>query len=361
MNIYFFYYIMVLIQALLVYSSSCIHKSYKKRVLLALACIELVILMGLRDRSIGADTFTYVSALFDYSEYSFIPLIKAGTMYPYKFEFGYLWLTKICALFNMDYSVFLIVIGILIYVPTFIAINRFSPFPILSLSIYFGLGLFTYSLGIFRQFIAISILISGIDNIVNDKLINWLSVVFLASLFHLSSLIFLPFFFINKINSNKLYMFSIIIQPIFFIFGRSILVALFGAFSTYSGYVESAYDLQEGSYIMLFLYNILLIVTALYDNFFRKNQSKFITFFNNCIPVVCCIQVLAYHLGIFGRVILYYSIFIIFLIPCIIKDVFRGTSQIIVSNATSLFFITLFAYITKNDKFITPFLFFWER
>lgn len=360
MSIYIFYYILLILQAALLSLNSNINRLYKK-IILFLGCIEIIILMGLRHCSVGADTFAYISALYDYSEYDFTTLLKMGSVFPYKFEFGYLWLTKICAFFHLDYNLFLIIIASLIYIPTYKLIYRFSPFPILSISIYFGLGLFSYSIGIFRQFIAISIIVSGIDYIINRELAKWCFVVIFATLFHTSALICVPMYLLCGRESKWFLILGILAQPILHIYGRTLLEYIFSHMSIYSGYINSAYDVVGGSFKILFFYNIILIITILYNRFFRKDNSKYISFYCNCVPIVCCLQVLGSYLGIFGRIVPFYSIFIIILIPCMIKDVFEDKAAYIVANCLNVAFFILFVIRTTYDEYIMPFLFFWDK
>lgn len=359
MSIYIIYNIFFFIQniALSKYYSCMVHK----RILLFLGCLELIVLMSLRHFDVGADTFTYVSALFDYSEYRLFDLLSINYMYPYNFELGYLWLTKICAFFNFDYNLFLFIIASLIYIPVFKLIYRFSPFPVLSISMYFGLGLFAYSIGIFRQFIAISVIISGIDYIINKELAKWCITVLLAMSFHTSALICLPMYLLSHNFGKWFYLASIIFQLILNQFGRSILEIVFGFFLRYAGNINSDYDITGGSYVMLAIYNIIFFVVILYKRFFRKDKSKYITLFCNFVPIVCCLQILGYHLGIFGRIVPYYSIFLIILIPVILKDMFNNYSSITINYLLSFIFILLFIYRTLNDKYITPFVFFWDK
>ena len=269
MKIYIFYYVLLILQTALLRLNNNIYRLHN-RILMFLGCAELIIIMGLRHYSVGADTFTYISALYDYTGYDLTTLLNIGSIYPYKFEFGYLWLTKVCALLNFDYTLFLIVIASMIYIPTFKLIYKFSPFPILSISIYFGLGLFAYSLGIFRQFIAISIIISGIDYIVNQELGKWCLVVIFAMLFHTSALICLPMYLLCKIESNWFIFLGILVQPMLHIFGRSLLEYLFGYMLTYSGYINSDQDVIGGSYITLCVYNLLLLTIVIYNIFLKS-------------------------------------------------------------------------------------------
>lgn len=358
MDTYYIFILLVILQYVVLKSNKNLRVN--RSMLVNLMCIELIFFASMRSYNVGADTIRYVTALEEYCQYSAFEIIKAESIYPYRFELGYFWFTKLCALFNLNYSLFLLIIACIIYIPTFKLINKYSPFPLLSLLIYFGFELFSYSLGLLRQFIALSIVLIGLDNLFSKKFLRWLFYVFLASLFHQSAIICLAYWVINRFNFKRILILSVLLQPVFLFFGRYILIIVFSLSTFYNPYIGSIHDNVNSSYIMLVMYDLLLLVCIYHQFCLKRINTIIFDFAIKSVPVICCLQALAYSLGIFGRVLMYFSIFNIVLIPMLIKDIFNKQQAFFIAGITGFAFIILFVIRTFSPLFISEYTFFWE-
>ena len=359
MKYYIGYLIFIFIQSICIYSLSCYSKNTKDKLFVFLSCFELIVFTGLRADNVGADTLVYLSAIDTYSFFNINELLTISNIYPYRFEIGYLWITKVCAYLGMGHTAFLMLISILIYIPTYRLFYRYSPYPILSIAIYFGLGLFGYSLGIFRQYVAISIVLLGINYVLQKRLMKWTVVIVVAMLFHTSVILCYPLYFISRLKFQRIFFFTIILQPILYFGGRSIIVFLSLLVSKYLIYIGSQYDELQGSTSMIIIYNILLFICYLYNKK-RNIVGQSMNFFINGLCFLCCIQAMAYTFPILGRAIPYFSIFITVTIPVIIKDMFPPRQAIVIAAVCSFLFVLLFIYQNIDNTYILPFKFFWE-
>lgn len=360
MTYYIGYIIIIAIQGIYIDCFLKYKEQLKKKIFLILSCIELIILTGLRADTVGADTYVYVSALDFYSFFELKELIEVGNFYPNRFEFGYLWITKICSFFNLHHTIFLTIIAMLIYIPTFKFFYNYSSFPFLSIAIYFGFGLFSYSLGIFRQFIALSTMLYGIKYIFERNLVKWSLIIAFSCLFHTSVAMCYIFYFIYKINFNLLFYATIILQPIIYTTGRSFLYIILSFFPAYFSYFGSRFDNLDGSMSMIILYDLILFACFLYNK--RKSNKDYQkNFFINTIPLLCCIQTMAYTFSILGRAIPYFSIFISVVIPIILDNFFNKKQSLGVAIILGVLFVFLFIYCNIENEYILPFFFFWEK
>ena len=134
-------------------------------------------------------------------------------------EIGFKLLIQLCILFSKDYiALFIVTSGIMIFF-TFYIIYKESPYPILSVLIYFCLGYFFHSLNIMREFLAISILLCSYKFLVNKKYIRFGIFALIAILLHTSSIVFLiAIFLCNKevFNLKR----TVIITLLVIIFGK---------------------------------------------------------------------------------------------------------------------------------------------
>lgn len=358
MTVYIIYLVMVIVQNVIISNMSFLDGYLRKKIFLILSCVEMILMVSLRGNTVGADTVTYVNALNAFSELSTEELWVIREMYPYKFELGYLWLTKLCAMVELNYTVFLTIIAILIYVPLYRLIYKYSPYPLLSIILYFGLGFFAYSLGIFRQFIALSIVIAGTDFIIKREIYKWLLTVFFASLFHKSSLICLPLYFLQNLNYMDCAITSLVFQFVFLLLGRDLLELVFQMIDYYRGYIGSSFDKNGGSYISLIVFEAMMFFGAIHYKL-RRNFNN-LQFVLNSVPVICVLQVLAYQFNLFGRTIIYYSIFLILYIPIMINDIIKNKHKQFANVIIIILGLMIFVYKTLTNEYITPFIYFWD-
>lgn len=279
---------------------------------LYLCCFELILLAGFRGYTVGADTATYLSALDYYGSLPASELMTAELVYPYRYEIGYFTLTKLSVLFGLGKTPFLFLVAALIYIPTFVTIKKYSPMPYISILCYFALGFFSYSLGIFRQMIAISILFCGWKYIEERRLVKYMLLVGMAMTFHTTAAAGVILYFLYGMNWRRVAIWLLPIEIFVLLFGRQIALLLVKLFSRYTTYVGGRFDIQGGTYLMLVLLNIVLVASILVQDEKReKNESVTIC----ALILAICLQCVGYAMGAIGRGVTYYSIYLIFAIP----------------------------------------------
>lgn len=324
----------------------------KKKLIILLSCLELIVLAGLRSVKIGADTQVYINALDYYRDLDLKSILFAELVWPFDFEIGYFLFTKICAFLQMNNTIFLFVIAFFIYIPLFKFIYERSKMPILSIYIYFGLGIFSYSLGIFRQMIACSILLLSIQYIESRKLFKFLIIVFSASLFHMTAIIMLPMYWLVNFNLKHYIKWMFALEFILLVFSRPILEFVFSIIPAYSNYIGSFYDVSGGTYIMLLFFTVLAILTVKMD--LKQNQVSIY-----CLYIALMLQALAYSMNLFGRIIPYFSIHLIILIPEIINFYVKQKRKIVILFVCAFFLLMTFKDL-YNNQYVCPYHFFWD-
>lgn len=281
---------------------------------LILCCVEIVLLAGLRVYTVGADTQVYLDALEYYSGLPKNELLLAKLVHPFDFEPGYFLFTKLCAFLRIPKTVFLFVVAIVIYVPIFCSIYQYSKIPFISILAYFALGIFSYSLGIFRQMMALSIVLCGIKHVEEGKLISYLLWVIGAATFHITALVMLAVYFLYHFRVEQYVKWIIPVQIICLVFGRHLVLAATYVFPQYSHYLGGKYDVQGGSYLMLLFLNVVLYVKIyLYCKGILNSRVDIAA-----LSFGVVVQAIGYSMALFGRIVPYFSIFAIFTIPDIL-------------------------------------------
>lgn len=315
---YMSYLVLVGIQALFFYRGGKLRKeNFNAKGYLTLCCIELIFLAGLRGYTIGADTQTYLDAIDYYGAMSIPELLDAGLVYPFDFEIGYFWLTKLCCLLGVGKTGFLFIVALITYIPIFSLIRRHSSGTYLSILCYFAFGFFIYSLGLFRQMIAISILICGWNYVVERKLIKYLAVVILAMSFHTTALVAILLYFLYGFKWQRVTLWCIPLECGLLVFGRYIVVLLIRVFPQYANYIGGKYDVQGGSYLMLLFLNIVFLASVVFRN---KENDKCEDMTICALFLAISLQCLGYSFAIFGRAVSYFSIYLIVAIPKLINN-----------------------------------------
>lgn len=130
------------------------------------------------------------------------------------FEWCYSVLTRIVAHFTDNYTVFLCVAGLILFLFQSFAIKRLSPYPIISLlflwAVQFANVLFV------RQWIAIAILMYAVTFIEKKKFIPFILLVILAAGFHRTSWIFVFAWWIYQLNFSRKTMILVLIASVGF-------------------------------------------------------------------------------------------------------------------------------------------------
>lgn len=323
-----------------------------------IVCIEMVLFAGFRSLDIGADTGSYLKALNYYKNFSRDKILSAKLVYPFNFEIGYFFLTKLCAYLNFSSTMFLLLIATVTYIPLFIFIYRYSKNPLISVLTYFSFGLFAYSVGLFRQMIALSICLCAVPCIKKKKLLLYLLLCAFASLFHLSALIMIPLYFFEYLDLRKyrigFYVLIIAIEVVCFVFARKIILKILEFIPHYVGYIGGKYDVQGGSYFNLIFLNILLVL-GMFIVVPRVDKGD--TLCVKGIAVACIIQSCSYAMGIMGRLVCYYSIYEMLLIPLVAENIAKEKSIVKIMAVLVLF--SLLIWTLSRDNYIQNYTFLW--
>ena len=280
-------------------------------------CVALVFFVSMRDVTVGADTGNYLGSLHYYAGIPWSDVLTAKLVYPYDYEPGYFLLTKICAHFYMPDHVFFFLIAVLIYPPLMEFFGRYSGSPFVSFLIYCALSLFAYSLGIFRQMIALSICLFATRWIDSNKPTPFAIAIGVAMTFHSSAICFGLLWFYKRFDVIKFLKIAVPASIACLIFGRAIALIAVKVLPQYAGYIGSKYDVEGGSYAMFILLLFIAFVTlnALRSERDLESCPGIVRLSIFALGLALCIQGASYSLGIMGRVISYYTIFLTVLVP----------------------------------------------
>ena len=292
-----------------------INTSLKKKTFLVISFLLLALVAGLRNNTVGIDTFQY------YKNFKVISNLSFTEFGNLRYEYGFSLLCKLLSYISLNPQILIFITSLFINfcVMRFIYLNSknvsFSVYVYILLNYYFSY------MNIMRQAIAIAIILLFFEYLKKDEKIKFIIGVILASFFHFSAIVCLSFVFLEKIKYKKSYKYIII--PVFlilFIFGRDLFILISKNSDRFSGYIGSEFDVSNyfGALIN-FVVSILILFFGIYvkrydkdDN--NKNNKEWML----CFKLMICyaaFALLEMRVSIFNRITPYFSVFTLIWIP----------------------------------------------
>jgi hypothetical protein len=203
------------------------------------------------------------------------------------------------------------------------AIDYFSPrYGVISYLVFYSFFLITFEIHIIRQGLAISLILFGYKYLFNKRYLVFLFIIFLASTFHISALIVLPFIFIINLQFSTKFQ-GILLGLSFFIFYyQEELVLIYYNIATkipllnkyllvYRQEERISYGISSGIILDLI---ILFILFLKLKEFNEKEIFLFrIYFLSVILTFVLALDPAAL------RLVYYFRVVIIFIIPLFLK------------------------------------------
>ncbi|MRG85071.1 EpsG family protein [Salinibacillus xinjiangensis] len=304
-----------------------------------------------------------------------------GTDY-WKYEEGYInndfWfpevglkvVANIFHFFNLDVQLFFLAIAISIQLLIVKSLREYSENnrEILVYALFFFITFyyFNHSMNIIRQYIAIGILFLNFNNIVEKKFIKYNIYFVFMLLFHQSSIILYPVYFIprlfKKVINNRSYRNIALLLSFGLMFVRfdelitSILLKFGGRFSYYAKWGAEKYLEYDLSWKMLIVLIVKLIITLWIVN----NKEKFIKtkkqevlftiyFFGMVLTFIL------YPMLIFRRLLMYINIVEIVIYALFIQKQSKHGKMILISWALMYYFAHLLSGFSDPLPYQTVF------
>lgn len=288
----------------------------RKKRACVVATINCILMSGLRHISIGADTLNYVYIFKNVLATSWEDIYN--TIYQkYVFGFGdrdpaYLLLQKIFQIFSQDYRVYFFFVALLYFIPLGIALYRHSTDVVMSyvlfISLYFG---FFGTTGIRQTIVSGIIFYFGVELILKRKLFLFLLLIILLSTIHGSAICFIPFYWLSRIKIDKFTLISYWVAIILsFVFKDKLLVIL----QHFAGYKD--YTQYEGAGAPTF--TLLMLLISLFISFYHEMiicDDEFANLSVNAVFIGMFFSSLLMINPSFMRVVQYYSVFLMYVLP----------------------------------------------
>lgn len=310
MTIYIILYILLLYSAIADFS-----KKKQRNVILLIWSVILVLFIGFRGTT-GTDTGTYIS-FFNYYTNTISDWKAIDKQYA---EYGFYFLSVILKSIIDNTNFYFLTISILTFSFLIPSLLKMSIYPIMGLIVYFSRFMLIRDMNQIRQALAIVIIIFALKYLGKNKNKIFIWLLLLATCFHYSSIIILPFIFLYKINltTKKAALLFILSCAISIILGETIKLVLTATDNivllTYAntenlGLTNPVIIFQTGLFFLFSYYGKLL-----------NNIQPYYETIRNAYFYSLILLVLTSGLGeIGGRLATIFATCEIFIIPALVK------------------------------------------
>jgi len=248
----------------------------------------------------------------DYVNYAFVYKFP---LFAERLEIGYFYLQKVLQNLNADVQWIFVITSFLIYLPICFFVPKKYYFLTL---VFFVLTFYLPSYSMIRQAIAVSFIVVGVIQIVENKNLYGIFVMALAATFHLSALFVMPLVFLRFISFKTIYLLPLVILSSYLIVNLDFINILFNSSlflnSRYNVYATNKFSeiatINSGIGVMLRL--ILPFTVLFFQNRITKENRNYRLYIVLTICYILAI-VLALNIRIFGRLADLFS-FISFLV-----------------------------------------------
>ena len=249
--------------------------NFNKKLYLWIAFSLLFFLSAFRSIEIGNDTSYYVNMYKYYGNSSnFVSisyLFSFENIINSRIEPGYVLLNMVLNIFSKEYILLFIVTSLFILGTWKKHIQKNSEIVWLSVLLFFNLRFFYFTLSGLRQAIAMSIILISYEHLKKRNLKLFVMQVLIASLFHLSALVFLIAYPLTKWKINfKIVGIYFLIASLGYLSFDKILNLLLPIFPKYQMYLSSSY--LDGNIRTMSIINFLIaFVISIFGMITTKN------------------------------------------------------------------------------------------
>jgi len=287
----------------------------RKKFYLFLSFILLFLISAFRAENVGTDTSNYLRGFSNIKDATLTNIFEKE-----RWESGYVILNKLVSFVSIKdqsilfFSSFIILLAIMYF------IYKNSENVVLSLYLYISLYLYFFSFNGIRQAMAMSILAMGFHLIKERKLIKYLIIVSVASLFHVTAIIFSFFYFLYnlKLNIKNIVLLSLMFIFIF-VFIEDIVFYIL-SYTKSLNYID-ANDILEGSGLLFPLVNLSFLIYVLFIKINNKIKDPELDFYLLIIIIGFLATIIAMKLSVILRLNYYFQLFYIIAIPLSLKYV----------------------------------------
>lgn len=309
-----------------------------------LPLIVLSLFAGGRSLRVGTDTGGYVKNFISQLDVSYFKFSQ-------DIEFGYQFLEYVILNITHNYFWLLFTVSLIVVSCYLTIIRRYSVNYIFSVFLFITLGVYTFFFNGMRQGLAMAIFVLATPYLLEKKTIRYLLICCFTSLFHISALFMIPFYFLVHFPIKLIY--KVLISFILSLIGSSFLISYLASDNQrYEGYTKATEE--AGGLLTLGFYTILLIFIAIFSYFYKIKQEifeKLFAFYAVGVVFIIPIAMLGTNPSGPQRLINYFTWTLVLILPIVFKKI----NNSIVSSSFVILILIYFILTTTRFSDLTPY------
>lgn len=325
----FFYF--TIISLLVIFSIGRLG-NVKQKVILRLTMIILCFFATVRSLEIGNDTQTYYNLFMNICRSHNVSILST------RYEIGYLWLNELISYLTNNFWFFLFIINIIIYYAYYKFIDIYSINPMMSVFLFFVLGMWGQTMNIIRLQLALAMIIYAFLLKERRNKILCAICIILAVMFQRISLVYAIGLFVPRKVTRKGYIIVAMGAMVVFVFLPTFMSLVTSYIPYYMTYLTSStYKLDEiqlASIIGVFMRLIVFLFSLyVYDKQSVRMDDYGIKIFSFQIYMVfiaMLIMIVSLRFNLLDRCGYFFSLFEIVLLPNAIKHLQMKSNRFIV-------------------------------
>ena len=278
-----------------------------KKILYIFLILILIIFFGTRGY-LGYDWYSY-KPNFEKTD-NILQLFSGNykTIFSSGYELGFQLYSSVIKAFSSNYLVFNFVNTVTDFLLIYFIFKRYSKYPIFVLFLYFGIHGIALEIDMMRNIKSILLFLCSIEYIENRKLLTFIALNMFGMMFHSSSIIYFPMYFILNIKWNrKLILGLFVLGNIYYISNMRLIINGIRIFSGYfpggigqkiAGYISiipsdfplgfSAFYIERIAVFLLVYFAGRHLISKKYGNIFLNSTyiSVFIFLFTSELSVI---------------------------------------------------------------------------
>ncbi|WP_042199051.1 EpsG family protein [Paenibacillus camerounensis] len=296
----------------------------KEKLYITIAYTSIFIVAAFRDITVGTDTKQYQII------YSTLAHINYSDIFDiYRSEYGYILLNKVLSFFTLEPQAITIVTSGLIVLLMAIFVYNNSQNVYVSTFLFLTTFYFCISMNASRQFISVVLICNSFYFLKRQKTKLFIFMILLASLFHLSSIVFLVVIILKFIKPNAknfiiICTFSLVVTLIL-MFSNDAILNIFSYYDVYQNTRFFTGNSVRGTYLIWVAQLALAFISIFILN---KNQKKYNDVTKFEMFYLSIFMVFSVSMGLIGtklfilsRMTYYFGVFMIIFIPNILAKI----------------------------------------
>ena len=325
------------------------------------ACILMFVVYGLRDAySVGDDSATSYLHQFQQLEKTTWAQLRNGVdlndnlFWRLFAKLGYV-------VFNGNYQLFIATLSGFVTGVFGRFIYRYSNNPVQSFVYYWGLWFYTFNFSALKQSIAMSLLLLAFDAVIDRKLLKFLSVVILASLFHFPSIVFLPAYWLLKLNPRREFLAVLAAALLSVYLWRDQILNFMLQF-----YYEGREFIGEDRF---FTGKVTVMLALVLIAFILRPPSKYNKVYAasmQFVAIATILQLFSVYNNVFERLADYYFQFSVIFVPFILdqRDIEPENRSVLITAAPYVLGVLCLLrfndIVTRPTSYLMPYRFFFQ-